>query len=150
MFFLLKVLIPVILIFILARRFITVHTTIINNPVPDAGKVSVSKFPVKIGDKLIFIEPENIVFFKANDNYVDLFDNQSNKYLLDQTLNELESKLPNSFFKIHRSIIVNGALISEIHKYLNGRFALIMNDQAKTKLISSRSHAPVIKQLYRL
>ena len=149
LFFLVQILIPIFAIYFLARGFIISRSTVIYNPVV-SDKITVNKFPVKIGDRLIFIEPENIVFFKANDNYVYLYDNESNKYLLDLTLNDLESKLNNTFFKIHRSIIVNGARIIEIQKYLNGRFVLIMNDVTKTKLISSKSYSSTVKQLFQL
>ncbi len=143
------ILIPIFTLYFLAKRFIVTRSTVIYNPIV-SEKVSMNKFPVKIGDRLIFVEPENIVFFKANDNYVYMYDSDSNKYLLDLTLLELESKLANTFFKIHRSVIVNGTRILEIQKYLNGRFVLIMNDVAKTKLISSKSYSSTIKQLFQL
>jgi DNA-binding LytR/AlgR family response regulator len=104
-------------------------------------------FPVKIGDKVIFIQFHNIVSFTADNIYVNLNDIDGNKYLLDNSLNNLEEKLPVNFIRVHRSTIVNRNLIKEIHKYLNGRFALLMKDKTNAKIISSQSYATKIKEL---
>jgi two-component system LytT family response regulator len=106
-----------------------------------------TNFPVKIGDKVIFIKIENIVSFTADNIYVNLNDIDCNKYLLDNSLSNLELRLPVNFIRVHRSTIVNRNLIKEIHKYLNGRFALFMKDKIGTKFISGQSFAAKIKEL---
>jgi DNA-binding LytR/AlgR family response regulator len=106
-----------------------------------------TNFPVKIGDKVIFIKVENIVSFTADNIYVNLNDIDCNKYLLDNSLSNLELRLPVNFIRVHRSTIVNRNLIKEIHKYLNGRFALFMKDKIGTKFISGQSYAAKIKEL---
>jgi two-component system, LytTR family, response regulator len=106
-----------------------------------------ANFPVKIGDKVIFIKVENIVSFTADNIYVNLNDIDCNKYLLDNSLSNLELRLPVNFIRVHRSTIVNRNLIKEIHKYLNGRFALFMKDKIGTKFISGQSYAAKIKEL---
>lgn len=108
---------------------------------------SYTHFPVKIGDKVIFIKYDDIASFTADNIYVNLNDIEGNKYLLDNSLNNLEEKLPQYFIRVHRSTIVNRNLIKEIHKYLNGRFALIMKDKINTKIVSSQSYATKIKEL---
>lgn len=113
----------------------------------DKQHQSNTDFPVKIGEKVIFIKYDNIVSFTADNIYVNLNDIDGNKYLLDNSLNNLEEKLPVKFIRVHRSSIVNSNLIKEIHKYLNGRFALIMKDKTNTKIISSQSYTTKIKEL---
>jgi DNA-binding LytR/AlgR family response regulator len=114
---------------------------------PDNKSKITTNFPVKIGDKVIFIKVENIVSFTADNIYVNLNDIDCNKYLLDNSLSNLELILPVNFIRIHRSTIVNRNLIKEIHKYLNGRFALFMKDKMGTKFISGQSYAARIKEL---
>ena len=108
------------------------------------------KFPVNIGNKVIFIQEDQIIYFKADDNFVYLFNGEGNKYLMDITLGELLDKLPTNYLKIHRSTIVNSNKIIEIQKYLNGRYALIMDDAIKSKLMSSKSNAEGIRTLYQI
>lgn len=109
-----------------------------------------SDFPVKIGDKVILIKYDNIVSFTADNIYVNLNDIDGNKYLIDNSLNSLEEKLPANFLRVHRSTIINRDLIREIHKYLNGRYALLMKDKTNSKIISSQSYSPKIKELIEL
>jgi DNA-binding LytR/AlgR family response regulator len=117
------------------------------NEEPDNKYQITTNFPVKIGDKVIFIKVENIVSFTADNIYVNLNDIDCNKYLLDNSLSNLELRLPINFIRIHRSTIINRNLIKEIHKYLNGRFALFMKDKIGTKFISGQSYAAKIKEL---
>lgn len=107
-------------------------------------------FPVKINDKTIFVKMEKIIAFCAEDNYLTLKDMDGNSYLFDYTLKSLSEKLPKNFIRIHRSVIINKTHIKEIHKYFNGRYAVIMNDKLNSKIISSQSYSTVIKELTRI
>ena len=51
-------------------------------------------FPVKIGDKILLIKPEQIVFLEAKDKYVYIVTDENIEYLTDFTLTSLEEKLP--------------------------------------------------------
>jgi DNA-binding LytR/AlgR family response regulator len=113
-------------------------------------KAEIKTFPIKINDKTIFINIENVTSFTADNNYVNLNDIEGNKYLLDNSLKNLMDKLPANFIRIHRSTIVNKKLIKEIYKYFNGRYAIIMNDKLKSKLISSQSYSKTIKEIIEL
>lgn len=62
---------------------------------------------VKKGNKFLTINAENIVCFSSQDHYTFVY-TQSDEYIIDLPLSHLEERLnPNSFFRCHRSHIVN-------------------------------------------
>lgn len=149
-FYLLKILVPIFILYFLAKRFVTKRTLIVENTRTTNDTSSLEKFPVKVGNKVILVPEDQIIYFRADDNFVHLFDREGNKYLMDITIGELLNKLPTNYLKIHRSTIINSNKILEIQKYLNGRYALVMDDAIKSKLMSSRSNAQSIKTLYQI
>lgn len=62
-------------------------------------------FPVKTGEKTIFVPMDKITFFYAKVNHVYVHDTEDHKYLTDYTLTDLEEKLPPQFVCIHRSTL---------------------------------------------
>lgn len=106
-----------------------------------------SNFPVKIGDRTIFLEMNQIVSFQAKDNYVNVLDTEDNTYLVEYTLNELDEKLPRHFIRIHRSYIVNKLLIKEIRKHSGNRYTVHLKSKKSQQLVSSQSYAPKVKEL---
>ncbi|WPP50873.1 LytR/AlgR family response regulator transcription factor [Catalinimonas niigatensis] len=107
-------------------------------------------FPVKVGDRTIFLEMNRIVSFQAKDNYVNILDMDDHLYLTEYTLNELEEKLPTHFIRIHRSYIVNKLLIKEIRKHSGNKFTLLLNSKKSQQLVSSQSYAPKIKEMMKI
>ena len=60
----------------------------------------------------------------------------------------LEQALPSSeFVRIHRSYLINIDKVKEIQRWFNGKLMVIMNDEAKTELSTSRAGADKLKQL---
>ncbi len=108
-------------------------------------KVVSTTFPVKIGEKIIFIDLTDISYFEANDKYVNLFTLNGQKYLTDLTLTALEDKLSGKFLRVKKSFIINTHHIKEVHKHFNSRFVFIMNDKSNSRIVSGSSYADVIK-----
>ena len=106
--------------------------------------------PYRIGDKTIFIKLSQIVYFQANDKYVNFFDAQGKEYLTDICLKTLEDKLKRNFLRISKSVIVNKELIKEVHKYFRGKFTFYMVDMKNTKLISGSYYNENIKNIFNL
>ncbi len=108
------------------------------------------QFPVKISDKTVFIPMEKITYFQAEDNYVNLYDGDSNKFLIDYTLTDLEKKLPPFFMRVHRSYIINKHLIKEIRRHSGSKFTLVLKDKSNHELVTSQSYALEVKKLMEL
>jgi len=72
------------------------------------------KLPVRQGNKTILLRPEEIDYICASGYYAEIFSN-GNKYVLRESLNNLNDFLKDyTFFRIHRSVIVNLNHIKEI------------------------------------
>lgn len=65
-----------------------------------------SRLFIKDGNKLVKIELEEVVYFKSEANYISVV-LKDKKILTLMTLKDLIPKLPDFFFRVHRSFIVN-------------------------------------------
>lgn len=114
------------------------------------SKKEFKSFPVKIGDKILLLKPEQIAFLEAKDKYVYIITDENVEYLTDFTLASLEEKLPPPFLRVHRAYIINYDKIKEMHKWDNGTFIIRMKDKNDTKIYSGRSYNDRIKSLFQL
>lgn len=99
---------------------------------------------VKKGDKLIFIKLDEVTHFEADEKYVTVHTSKEN-HLIEQSLSQLEMKLPENFLRVHRSVIVNMNQVLEVQKYFNSRFVITLNNNRKTNITSGRSYNTIIK-----
>jgi len=111
-------------------------------------KKEIKTLTVKIGDRILLVKLQDLAFIEAEDKYVFLNTVDGKKNLTDFTITSLEEKLPDQFVKINRSTIINSDLIKEIRKGFNGAFFFFMNDVNNTKLSSSRSNGPALKEIF--
>jgi two-component system LytT family response regulator len=103
--------------------------------------------PVKMGDRILLIRLEEIVYFEAEDKYVYLHTLEDKKYLIDNSLSSLEEKLPVGFIRTSRSVIINQHYVKEIQKYFSGRYVLLMNNKAQSKITTGLSYADKVRAL---
>jgi len=113
-------------------------------------KKEIKTLTVKIGDRILLVKLQDLAFIEAEDKCVFLNTVDGKKNLTDFTISALEEKLPDQFVKINRSTIINSDLIKEIRKGFNGAFFFILNDLNHTRLSSSRSRGPALKDLFDL
>jgi two-component system LytT family response regulator len=111
-------------------------------------KKEIRSITVKIGDRIILVKLQELAFMEAEDKYVFLNTTDGKRHLTDFTLAALQDKLPEEFVRISRSIIIHAELIREIRKSFNGTLVFIMNDAAGSKLNSSRSYGPALKERF--
>jgi two-component system LytT family response regulator len=72
------------------------------------------RIPVKLGNRTILLESENIIYICASGSYAEIY-TEKNKYLLRESLINLAELLgKKNFIRIHRSAIVNINFIKEI------------------------------------
>lgn len=101
--------------------------------------------PIKLGDRIILLRFEKISFLEANDKYVNVFMEDGQKYLTDQTLTSLEDKLPGHFLRVQKSFIINKDKIKEVHKHFNGRFVLTMEDKGRNRVTTGLTYNEAVK-----
>lgn len=102
---------------------------------------------VTLGERILLVKTEDIVYLKAEDKYVYAYERNGKKHLLSQSLTELEHKLGPNFLRIHRATIINRHSISEIHKTVNGKLTFYMQGAGSPKLTTSQSYTPVVRKI---
>ncbi len=109
-------------------------------------KKVMSSIAVKSKGSIIFIKLDEVVYFKAGDKYVSLFLKNGEEKITEQTITQLNEELPEYFFQVHRSTIINTNKVEQVQPYFNSRYAIQLNDFYKTKIVSGRSYQAEIKK----
>jgi len=120
---------------------------IIGNYISQTPKKEITSIPVKLGDRMLFLRIEDVVYFLAEEKYVKIFTKDGRNYLCDFSLKSLEEKLGGSFLRIHRSLLVNVSRIREISKHFNGCYIVKIDDVNQTKLQTGRGYSEQVKEL---
>jgi two-component system LytT family response regulator len=106
--------------------------------------------PVKTGDRIHLIKFEQISYLEAHDKYVFIHTIDGQKHLTDQTLSSLEEKLPEQFYRVQKSYILNKEKIREMHRHFNGRYLFVMEDKHASRITSGRTYHDGIKNEFGL
>lgn len=110
------------------------------------NKKKATAIPIHLQSKIILVRCPDITYCKSADGYVTLFTDSGKEYLSDLNLAQLEERLPESFLRVQKSVIVNKDKIDEIHKYFNNRLILVMNDKQHTKITTGTSYITAIRK----
>ncbi len=90
------------------------------------------KLPVKQGNKTLLLEPRNIFYIIASGYYAEIY-TSSGKYMLRESLSNLEEQLPKiRFFRIHRSTIVN---LDEVKEIVHSEYSEVDARMSDNKLL---------------
>lgn len=101
-------------------------------------KPKLQRLQVRSGDRIRLLDYHEIYFFRAVDKYVEVHTHHES-FLLDQSLNQLESELPaEQFVRIHRAALVNMQHVLEIVRGLGGNYRVRLRDKKTTELPVSR------------
>ncbi|HRB70387.1 MAG: response regulator transcription factor [Flavobacterium sp.] len=127
----------------LSLDFETIKRMLVN-PVDKSYK---KRFTVKIGQQLKVIPIEEIECFYSENKgtYVHTTDNRD--YLLDQTLELLETELdPKDFYRVSRKFIIPMRAIKEIVLYSNSRLKVVLPTYKGDEVIVSRERVSDFKE----
>ena len=94
------------------------------NPVEPTHEVAkpLGKLAVEVDGEIFYIEPKEVIYI-YRDEKVSKIITTSQSYEVRTTLKELESRLiPFSFFRIHKSFLVNLTYISRLTPWFNGAY----------------------------
>jgi len=105
---------------------------------------------IKKKDKIILIDYDQISHFKSEDKYVNVKLINGEQHLLGKTLTQLDTTLPNTFVRVHRSYIINKSIVLEIQKYFSGKFILLLKDKEMNKIKTGETYTKVIKQIFNI
>ena len=97
------------------------------------------RFTIKIGQHLKIIPIEDIECFYSENKGTYIFTSDNRDYLIDITLEHLESDLdPMKFFRVSRKFYININAINDIISYSNNRLKLVLNHFSEHEIIVSR------------
>jgi two-component system LytT family response regulator len=91
-------------------------------PMPARWKSA--RIAIKAKGRILFIDPADVIAVEARGNYV-LLQRKSSSHMLRESISTMEEKLsPHGFVRIHRSVLVNAALVEEIQPWSTGEYVL--------------------------
>ena len=102
------------------------------------GKEYVSRYLVRVRDKVVLVKTADVDWIEAADYYVTLHAGPES-YLLRRSLAEIEAELdPRQFIRVHRSAIVNIDRVKEMHSLFRGDSLIVLRDGTNVRLSRAR------------
>jgi len=107
-----------------------------------------SRFLLKVGEKYFFKGVDEISYFYADGKTVYLVSLDGNRYVMDYSLEKLESLIdPRFFFRLNRSTIARVDSIKELRSHTNGRLRVFLTaGPMSQETVVSRSRAINLKE----
>ncbi|MCR8668513.1 LytTR family DNA-binding domain-containing protein [Aestuariibaculum sp. M13] len=105
------------------------------------------RFSVKVGQHLKLIAVDDIECFYSENKGSYIHTKDGRNYLLDITLESLESELePQLFFRVNRKFFVNINAIKDMISYTNSRLQIKLNSYADDEVIVARERVKDFKE----
>ena len=105
-----------------------------------------TRISVKIGDSIRLIKLDTIIYFQADEKLTSVI-TEEGEFVIDDSISELEEKLPADFRRIHRGYIVNVSYVKEIRKWFDRKYKIILTLDGFDDLVVSRRFAHSIQDL---
>ncbi|MBK9357868.1 MAG: response regulator transcription factor [Bacteroidales bacterium] len=100
------------------------------------------RFLISKGNAMIPVKASEIACIYAEDKAVLLFTKEGKRYVIPNTIEELETSLdPRLFFRVNRQCIVSADVISKVHNYFNFKLKLELQPDPGIEIIVSRSRS---------
>lgn len=110
-----------------------------------------SQVAVKVHDRYILVQPEDILYASVVDDSITIVSGQVSGTANDRTLDELQARLdPAVFWRVHRSHLVNINKIKEIVPWFSRNYILRMKDAKATEIPVSRVQTRRLREYLKL
>ncbi len=108
-------------------------------------RAPVRQVPVQSGRRILVLPTDSILWFDVE--YRIVYAHVDGRaYMTNYTLKEIEERVdPGSFFRAHKSALVNLAHVREIVPSFGGRYKLVMRDAAGSQVPLSRSQTRALR-----
>ena len=105
------------------------------------------RFLVKRGTDYISIKTEEVAYFYATHKLVCMVDSGGQKFIMDQSLAEIETQVdPAVFYRVNRKYLVNMSAIKRIKAYPKSKLLLEVAPLVTEEIIISQENAAAFKQ----
>jgi len=106
---------------------------------------------VKVGERFLLVQAEDIVFASLADESITIVTGQVTGTSNFRTLDDLQARLdPATFWRVHRSHLVNINQVKEIVPWFSRNFILRMRDTKGTEIPVSRSQTKRLREYLKL
>jgi two-component system LytT family response regulator len=106
-----------------------------------------SRFLIAYRDKYILVMATDIAYFTSENKATFLVTHQSDRYMIEQTLEVLEKEMdPETFFRISRQFIVALKSILKIHQSFNGQLKIELSPALEEGVLMSREKSTQLKK----
>ena len=105
------------------------------------------RFLVKRGTDYISIKTEDIAYFYAAHKLVCMVDSRNQKFILDQSLAEIEKQVdPTQFYRVNRKYFVQQNAIKKIKSYPKSKLQLELEPPINEDIIISQENVAAFKE----
>ncbi|TAE40743.1 MAG: DNA-binding response regulator [Runella slithyformis] len=106
-----------------------------------------TRFFLKHANRFEVVETHNVLYLFAEEKVVFLVADGAKKYIVDDTLDEVETKLnPKDFFRINRKYLTQASAIERIEPHFNGRLKITLRLRDDNDIYVSREKADAFKK----
>lgn len=135
------------------RRSIAGQTTSVRKPSPHRRTLAIGNSPriaIKAKGKILFLDVADVIAVEAKGNYVSLL-HTSTSHVLRESISTMEEKLNlHGFVRIHRSVLVNAALVEEIHIHPRSTGDYVLRVRGGKEFTVSRTYKSNLQLLAQL
>jgi two-component system, LytTR family, response regulator len=104
-----------------------------------------NKIAIPTNKGLVFEQSENILYLEASQNYSKIYLTSGSTHLVSKGLGDFEEVLSNvTFFRVHKSYIIN---INKISRYHNGRGGFVIMEDGTEIEIAIRKKTKFLEKL---
>lgn len=108
-------------------------------------KQQVDRIPVRFRDKIVLINPLDVDWVEAADNYVVLHQGKQD-YIFRSTMSSIENRLRSCpFLRVSRSALINTEKIAELQPLFRGEYVIVLKNGDRVQ--SSRTYKETLRQL---
>lgn len=105
------------------------------------------RFLVKRGTDYVSIKTEDVAYFYATHKLVCMVDSKNQKYILDQSLADMEKQLdPAEFYRVNRKYLVHLNAIKKIKTYPKSKLLLELEPAINEEIIISQENVTAFKE----
>lgn len=124
-----------------SKAFVQISSKTFNGFFAKEGSIKKNRFLITSGEHYKYVITQEIAYFISDQKYTTLVTFKDEKYLIDDSLNQLELNLDQDvFYRPSRNLIVNIKAIVKASKYFNSRLKLFIEPAPLTDIIISRAN----------
>ena len=113
---------------------------------PHPGRPYKTRFLVRQGELLLPLPTAEIAWFTSRNDTTTLVATDGRRFLLDYTLEQLESLLdPVHFYRLNRQVVAQLSAIRRLHPHFNGKLLVELHPAASEEIMVSREKASAVK-----